>query len=78
MGKVLWTSYTDHPLHAKSACEQVTYSVSMVQGWKGGELQGLAQLLYVVHLMGYIWLPAYSSMGPLLMAIAVCLSHAIF
>ena len=24
----------------------------MVQGWKGGELQGLAQLSHVVHLMG--------------------------
>lgn len=49
---MLWTSYTNHPLHAKSACEQVTYSVSMVQGWKGGELQGLAQLSHVVRLMG--------------------------
>jgi len=26
--------------------------MSMVQGWKGGELQGLAHLSYFVHLMG--------------------------
>ena len=46
VGQVLWTCYTEHLLHVKSASDQVAYSVSMAQGWmKCGELQGLAQLL---------------------------------
>ena len=46
VGQVLWTCYTEHILHVKSASDQVAYSVSMVKDWmKCGQLQGLAQVL---------------------------------
>ena len=45
VGQVLWTCYTEHLLHVKSASDQVAYSGHMAQGWmKCAELQGLAQL----------------------------------
>ena len=46
VGQVLWTCYTEHIQHVKSASDQVDYSVAMVKHWMNcSELQGLAGLL---------------------------------